>query len=130
MKNRIAIVILLLFCSCDDLMERDIRNDRVIIIAPYESASVPVGDIRFAWSNLDGAQFYHFTLVSPSFDKAVSLVADTIIPRDTTGRALYVNVELSRGVYQWKVTANNASCRSEGKILNLNVVDPQKEENE
>lgn len=129
MKKFIAIMMILQFCSCEDIIEKDIRNGHVSIIAPHQNASAPEGKVKFAWNKLDGARSYHFTLVAPSFDNAVSLVADTIIPRDTTGRALYVNVDLSYGKYQWRVVAQNASYQSESDMYNFHVVAPRNEEN-
>ena len=104
-------------------MEKDIRNDRIRVIAPYNGASLRAGAIKFAWSDLAGAKSYRFTLVSPSFVDAAFLLADTIIPRDSTGRASCVSVALGRGVYQWSVTARNASYQSDDNIFNLVVVD-------
>ncbi|MEQ8580626.1 MAG: hypothetical protein RIC30_13710 [Marinoscillum sp.] len=83
-------------------MERDISEEPVILMAPGDSAVVTTNSVTFWWEPVDGARSYEFHLVSPSFETAQSLVADSV---SSSTRLTY---QLNQGDYQWEVRAFNA----------------------
>lgn len=120
----------LLSVGCDDLLERDIADRTVEVIAPCDGARTVAGDMTFLWRPLDGARSYHLTIVSPSFAAAERVVADTTLAVDslTAGNRLVQAIEA--GDYEWSICAANGGYRTAELILSLTVDAAEPEEPE
>lgn len=106
MKKRIKYIFLIfgigLFIACTkDFIEKDIKNDKVTIIAPVDNLSTPNNTITFWWDALEGAEKYNLQIVKPSFDSISQLLVDTNITGD---KFVYV---FTPGKYQWRIKAIN-----------------------
>lgn len=111
MRNKIfeiSLVVLLLFMfSCGDIMDANLVDDKVDLIAPGDSIITKSTEIKFLWKANDDAVNYRFQLVKPSFEKLEELVIDSI----TDG--CLIKQKLIAGKYSWRVCAMNASGSSE-----------------
>ena len=84
----------------------NLTGKSVTVIAPIQGAVIKSTQTTFLWEPLAGADNYRVTVVSPSFDNPVSVAMDETIS-ETTLRA-----DLPDGVYQWRITAMNASSQT------------------
>lgn len=133
--KKIIPIILILFSvfACDDIFENDISKDDVQVVAPRNNAMVQSGDISFCWRELIGATRYRITIVSPSFELASTLIADTIIntglDSDTTfvwgdgreAKGVKMVQNLSKGDYEWSICAFNSGYTSKEQTMKLTV---------
>jgi hypothetical protein len=116
--NRIVYTLLiLLFISCDDIVEKDIRDDTVELVAPADNAVVAEGDIMFWWNELQGASQYELQVVSPNMLSPQTLVLDTVITKHT------FTLSLPAGNYQWCVKAINTGYVTQSSCRMLEVED-------
>lgn len=98
--------------SCSEIFEDDISGKYVSIISPSDAYSSPSNQIVFWWNELDGADWYHFQIVKPSFSSIESLIIDTNI----VGTSF--SCILPFGDYQWRIRPENSAyvgdyiCRS------------------
>lgn len=91
------LLLLLLSFSCDDILEEDITNDTVKIIAPVEGVTIEGNTVQFSWEDLDGADDYRIQIIkSNQVYEVDSLVTNSVFT--------YV---LTPGAYQWRVRAEN-----------------------
>ena len=118
---------LLLSCIACDILEEDISKDRVWIIAPTDKSLTEAGLVQFRWQGVEYATGYEFTLVSPSFEEADRLVADTVIFADSLARSYGFKATLRAGRYQWRVRAFNSGYNCVSEINTLNVVNGEAE---
>lgn len=127
MKRFLVVPLLLVACAACDILEEDISKDRVRIIAPADKARAESGSVQFRWQGVEYATGYEFTLVSPAFETADRLVADTVIYADTLARSYGFEATLRAGRYQWRVRAFNSAYNSVSEINTLNVVNGEAE---
>ena len=120
MKRFFILPLLLLACGACDILEEDISKDPVRVIAPTDT-------VKFRWQGVEYATGYEFTLVSPSFEYADRLVADTVIYADSLSRSYGFDATLCAGRYQWRVTAFNSGYNAVGEINTLTVVNREEE---
>ena len=111
--NRVisTILVLCFVISCDDITEKDIRDDVVVLMTPAADLVSADGDVTFWWNHLEGATEYELTIASPDFDNPQELVLDTIIVKNQ------FTMTLESRKYEWCVTPINsayvatANCR-------------------
>ena len=127
MKRFFILPLLLLACGACDILEEDISKDPVRVIAPTDKACTGAGTVKFRWHGVEYATGYEFTLVSPSFEYADRLVADTVIYADSLSRSYGFDATLCAGRYQWRVTAFNSGYNAVGEINTLTVVNREEE---
>ncbi|HEX9600806.1 MAG TPA: hypothetical protein VF985_04900 [Mariniflexile sp.] len=96
--NRSLLFILILSSfSCDDILEEDITNDAIQIVAPIEGTVIEGNTVQFSWKELDGADDYRIQIIkSNQVFEVDSLVA--------TNTFKYI---LNSGTYQWRVKGVN-----------------------
>lgn len=100
----------LLASGCAELIEKDLSKKTVQLVTPSDGImAADSSAMTFAWDSLDGANRYTLQVVSPSFDSAVLLLADT------TMKGFFYNIPLLtvRGRYQWRVMGLNNTSSSE-----------------
>jgi hypothetical protein len=95
-----------LLSSCSAIIEPSISKRAVQLEAPYDQYKSNSYTINFWWDQVDDALHYRLQVVTPKFDSAASLVADTLIK----GNKFSLN--LSPGNYQWRVRAENGSSQT------------------
>lgn len=89
--------------ACEDILEKDLSNQEVVLIAPGEEVLVKQKDLTFLWEPVQGASGYLLQVVSPSFDKPETVVLDTFIVSTRFNHAL------APGRYEWRVSAENSA---------------------
>ncbi|MDR2293313.1 MAG: hypothetical protein LBE11_07560 [Prevotellaceae bacterium] len=125
MKKLLLSVIAVILISCDDIFDKKIERNTVEIIAPYNGATLKSGNILFSWKTMDGASKYQLVIVNPSFDNALQVVVDTtFVVNDSATLSTYNQpVNLSEGIYQWSIQAQNFSYSSKKQIYDLIIID-------
>lgn len=115
----IKIVAILTVCiaysACDEIIDPDISNKKVTLYSPGDGVTITSNTVLFKWNALEGAAKYRLQVVSPSFSAIVSVLADTII---TTTQ---FSLALSKGSYQWTVSAINNTASAYSDTLSLTV---------
>lgn len=87
----------LFFASCEDVLEEDISDDMVIIIAPTDNAQLEGNSVQFRWNALEGAEDYRLQITGDQ----QRLILDSLI--STT----LFEFQIDPGSYQWRIRAEN-----------------------
>ncbi|WP_421876462.1 hypothetical protein [Marinoscillum sp.] len=101
-KEYLLFMIILVLAACGEIVEKDISNDELLLLAPGDSAMVNEDSVSLWWEYLDGARSYEVHLVSPSFNNAQVVYLDSVTNRNL------ITMALKPGQYQWEVRAFNA----------------------
>lgn len=134
MKTLLPFLVILFIAGCE-ILEEDISNKKVPIIAPADRVTVTAGSIDFRWQGVEHAVGYEFSVVSPSFAAAERIVIDTVIYADTLDRRFGCRVTLPKGDYEWSVAGFNGGYLTRTEVRNLTVLpaevpeDPEEPEN-
>jgi hypothetical protein len=119
MKYKLIILSFLgmLFFSCDEIiMEEDLSDSQLVILAPADDAGFNSTSVTFTWQPLDGATSYVLQIAKPDFDNATEIVLNTEIEETTFTQQLNI------GSYQWRIKAKNSSYETTFITRNLTVV--------
>lgn len=103
------------FMQCKDVIEEDLEDEVVIMLAPSHGLTTTVSTINFWWEHLEGADAYNIQVVSPSFDSLERMVLDSNI---TTNQ---YQLSLTPGEYEWSVLGYNSVSSSGYYIYKLYV---------
>lgn len=116
MKRLIVLCAFLWLCiGCEAILEEDISNQQVVILAPTENAQLTAGDIVFSWQTLDNATSYTIQIATPDFTNATQILLNT----NTVDNSATAN--LTAGSYQWRVNASNSEYATEYTTINFTV---------
>ncbi|WP_418678428.1 hypothetical protein [Alistipes finegoldii] len=121
MKTLTIFFLMLLAAGCE-LLEEDISDKKVPVIAPADRVSTAAGTVDFRWAAVEYAAGYEFTVVSPSFSAAGRVVADTVIYADTLVRRFGCRLTLAEGEYEWSVAGFNGGYRTRAEVRSLTVL--------
>jgi hypothetical protein len=103
LKAFVGVGLSLLIISCEEiLLEQDITNKTVEIIAPAGGTVVGSPDVTFNWTALEGASFYHLQIATPDFVAPQQLITDSIVEGN------FYFQELTENEYEWRVNALNS----------------------
>lgn len=108
----------LILFSCEDIFEKDITNDSVMILSPLSKNSVQSDKVTFMWELLEGADQYHIVVVSPSFENIQTYVCDSLTDKYT------ISLSLPAGDYEWSIQARNSAYESQKKNVPFKVGRP------
>lgn len=103
--------------GCNDIIEKDIEDDTVVLIAPGDALITDTTDITFFWEVVDGASGYVFQLVTGDFDGPDLLLLDSLV----LGNKLAL--KLDSGIYAWGVSAQNNGYATRFSARSLTVTD-------
>lgn len=116
MKKLVTLCAFLWLCiGCEAILEEDISNQTVVLLAPAENTQLSEGDINFSWQVMDDATSYRIQVATPNFANATQLVLDL----DTT--ETNASVMLTPGTYQWRVSASNSEYSTSYTTINFMV---------
>lgn len=120
--RRFVLLLIFFVVSCE-ILEEDLSQRDVTVIAPMDGVETSAGMIAFRWHAVDGAAGYGLRVVAPSFAHAVRLVADTLIMTDTltAAHSYGCKLPLDAGNYEWTVTAFNGAYETTTDVLHLTV---------
>jgi hypothetical protein len=102
--------------ACEDIIEKDISNSAVTLIAPADGVDSEYFDITFYWEPVEGALHYRFQLAAPSFDKPVTFLMDSLVTNN------YISLSLDSGGYGWKVRGENGYYATPYATARFNVI--------
>ncbi|WP_242501872.1 fibronectin type III domain-containing protein [Flavobacterium beibuense] len=98
---------LFLLCSCEEiLMEDDISNKTVTLVAPTDNAEFFSTGITFTWEAVEFVSDYRIQIARPNFEAPLQIITDIVV--DTTSFTTQLNI----GEYQWRVQAVNSAYSS------------------
>ncbi|RZS98806.1 hypothetical protein [Aquimarina brevivitae] len=93
--------------SCEEiLIEEDLSDDTVTLIAPVDGSTVANASVNFSWEAVDPATSYRLQIARPSFASAVQVV------KDTTLALTSFSTTLTSNTYEWRVRAQNAGSNT------------------
>lgn len=90
------------FVACEEiLLEDDISQLEIKLLAPSNNSQISVNNIQFDWRALEGASSYRIQIATPSFGDATQFLLNTEIDTTTT------QLPLHPGNYAWRVKGIN-----------------------
>ncbi|MDC8005218.1 hypothetical protein POV27_14245 [Aureisphaera galaxeae] len=117
------IAIIATVAACDEegglLIETDISNRTVTLIAPSNNSEVATNTVFFDWSAVEDATSYEFQIATPNFENPAQLLANT---QDTVTSS---EVALNIGTYEWRVKALNSNYETAYTTAAFQVVPVQ-----
>jgi hypothetical protein len=117
MKKLLYILPIFLVLSCEEIiLEDDISDEIINLVAPADDAQFYSTGITFTWDPIEDGTQYRIQIAKPNFDSPMQIVADNII--DTTSFTTQLNI----GQYQWRVQAVNSGYTTAFATRSLTVV--------
>jgi hypothetical protein len=93
--------------SCEGvILETDITDKQVVLVAPYDKAQFSSTSVTFSWESVATATKYHIQIAKPNFEKPLQIVLDTIVSSTSFTQQLPV------GDYEWRVSAVNSAYKT------------------
>ncbi|MGX7666046.1 hypothetical protein [Flavobacterium pedocola] len=103
--------------SCEEiLMENDITDKQVELVAPINNAMLNNTGVVFTWDAVEGATKYRLQVAKPDFVNPTQIVLDTLIS------ATSFNQQLNIGNYQWRVKAVNSGYETVYSTRDITIV--------
>ncbi|MBI9034077.1 MAG: hypothetical protein JEZ03_06380 [Bacteroidales bacterium] len=103
------------FWSCEAIIEDDLTETKIDLLAPSNNYSSLNNSIVFWWEGTGLYNDYQLQVVSPSFSAPERLVLDSITPETK------FELKLLPGDYQWRVRALNYSSSSEYSVRSFRI---------
>lgn len=97
----ISLILIQFFAGCGIIFEDDISEESIYMIIPFDGLESDSQDQIFWWEPVNGAIRYNMQMVTGSFSFPEVLVADTNIAGEK------FEVQLSPGLYEWRIMAWN-----------------------
>lgn len=102
----IILGLLVLMIGCDQIIEKDISKEKIIVNAPLAKRS-EIYTQTFWWEEVKGASSYRLQIVYNRFDSLPLFRLDTLV------KTTKFTLTLRPAVYQWRLWAENGSSRSD-----------------
>lgn len=119
MKNYFNLIslcfILIVFFSCDIFLEENIIDYKIVLNSPADQVTINELDVIFWWEEMEGVEKYNLQVVKPGFDFVENLVADTFVSKNK------LELKLSQGSYQWRVSGHNGYYDSDFSVGSFTV---------
>lgn len=97
-------LLLITFFSCEEIiMEKDISESQVALLAPSQNAEFYFTGVTFTWETLPDATEYQLQIATPNFENPLQIVLDTIVKETSFTKQLPI------GNYEWRVKAINSA---------------------
>jgi hypothetical protein len=110
-----GLTFILFFTACHDIFETDLSGKKVVLLAPGDSLRTEYGTQTFYWEELDGALTYNLQVATPSFSRIEQLIVDTTVSSQK------FTMNLTPGMYEWRVRAQNGSSKTEYVTRSLQI---------
>lgn len=111
-----GIIVFISVYSCDDIIEKDITNKNIILLAPANGMHSEFFTQTFYWEEVENAINYNLQIVSPSFSNIQHFIIDTLLVKNV------FTYTLNPGTYEWRVKAMNGSSETKYNTFSL-VID-------
>lgn len=105
----------LLIWSCEDFIEPNINKKEVTLNSPLDMDTL-TGTVAFWWEEVESATHYNLQIVENSFASPVQLVLDSNIADNV------FSIQLTEGLYEWKLSAQNNTSQTEYKSRSFYVI--------
>jgi hypothetical protein len=93
--------------SCEGvILETDITDQKVVLMAPFDKAQFSSTSVIFSWENVADATKYHLQIAKPNFENTLQIVLDTTV----TG--ISFTQQLPVADYEWRVEAINSAYKT------------------
>lgn len=100
----ILVIFLIAFVSCEEiLLETDISDKKMQLVAPADNASFNSTGVTFTWEAVPDATQYRLQIAKPNFENPIQIVLDTIVSKTS------FNQQLTIANYEWRVKALNSA---------------------
>jgi hypothetical protein len=110
----------LCFLSCDKiLIEKDISDRSVTLIAPKNEAQFFSTGVTFTWNEVEDATSYQIEIAKPNFQNPLQVIIDSSVTTTTFSQQLPI------GSYEWRVRAINNSYKTPYASRTLIIVSNQ-----
>lgn len=121
MKKSIFFLLLFIlsFYACEEgglLIETDITNSQVILLAPGDGVEVSSNSILFDWEPVEDATSYEIQVATPDFDNTQQFLLNA------TDSVTFKELELTIGDYQWRVRAKNSGYETPYSAASFKVI--------
>lgn len=103
MKKLYVLLVLMVFISCDDIIDEvDISNRSVELLAPTDAAVLTSTDVIFTWNEVEDASEYVIQIATPNFTNPLQIITDSTLTETSFSTTLSVTTS-----YEWRVKAKN-----------------------
>ena len=119
MKKLLLFIIpfILVIYSCEEiLLEDDISDEVVRLVAPVNDARFFSTGITFTWEPIENGTQYHIQIAKPNFDDPLQIIADNVV--ETTSFTTQLNI----GEYEWRVQAVNSGYATTYSTRSFSVI--------
>lgn len=118
MKKVVIIFIFgLFFSGCEEiLLEDDISQETVTILAPANNSQFFSTSVTFSWSEVQYATKYRIQIAKPNFANATEIILDAEVEVTT------LTQQLNIGEYEWRVKAVNSSYETSYSTRSFDVI--------
>ena len=129
MKKTLFILLSVLLFSftinaCNELIEEDLADHEVNIVAPKDGTETAHQTILFAWEMVEHGRSYHIQVATPTFNNAQTLLVDSIMSfPDTIQVKTSLSYELFPGDFQWRVRSFNGSSTTPYTVAAFKIID-------
>lgn len=101
--------------ACDEIIEPDLNDKRITIIAPTNNLQTTGLSHTFLWEELTNAEGYRLQIASPSFTEVQQLLLNEELTETQ------FEFTLSPGKYQWRIQGFNNTSNSSYVTYNLTI---------
>ena len=116
MKKSIKLILAVfsvVFFSCDDVLEEDISDEKITIIAPTEGSIFEGNTVQFNWEEIEDADEYNIQIRNEN----------NILVLDSAVVSNIFNYELESEAYQWQVRGQNFAYETDySPLINFSVI--------
>lgn len=112
-------LLVLSLLACEEgglLIETDITNSQVILLAPGDGVEVSSNSIFFDWEPVEDATSYEIQVATPDFDNTQQLLLNA------TDSVTFQELELNIGDYQWRVRAKNSGYETPYSTASFSII--------
>lgn len=120
----VLLITLIGLISCEEiLLEEDISDAEIALVAPADNAQFFSTGISFAWEKLEDADQYHLQIARPNFESPLQIVLDTLVSSNS------FSFQLNVGDYEWRVRGVNSGYETAYKSRSFTIVNNEDFEN-
>ena len=124
LKYVFGFLLVFIFFSCEEvLMEDDISEETVVLLAPADNAQFFSTSVTLTWEPVQYATKYRLQIAKPNFATATEIVLDTELTSTSFTQQLNI------GEYEWRVKAINSAYETSYVARRLTVVSNDEFEN-
>jgi hypothetical protein len=100
-------ILFIAFGSCEEIiLEDDISEEQVLLVAPVNNAQFSSTGITFTWEPIENGTEYRIQIAKPNFANPIQIITDNITEETS------FTTQLNVGEYEWRVQAVNSGYSS------------------